>query len=249
MNCIYKNLVDSHCHLNKSIFSSDNYKSYIQEAVDNGMSAIISSALTKSDFQLHLDNRHSIIRLTAGIHPYYQAQDIFRVEDIHQLAKNKMIWGIGEIGFDKRNPDHTYQYKILYEQLEIARTYNLPVIFHIVGRYNELFTLLRDHFPDIRGYIHGFHGSLQLMKMLTKLNIGFSIGTQIINQKNAKQVLKAIFDYGYYYFETDTVFDEDMSGLVEITNKLIDTIKSASELSSFSVKKLIDKQWENFVSL
>lgn len=243
-------LVDAHCHLSNS-YLAENLSSELQEARKKNICEFISTALTVSEMEWHLNQNNPSIKVAAGIHPLYEKDKAIDLQYLDKMASCNKLWAIGEVGLDKRIENHEYQYNILCSQLEIAAAHKLPVIFHIVGRYNELFHILRDEFPNISGYIHGFTGSRQLVKMLTKVDIGFSLGYKALSQKKAADSLAAVLDYGFFFMESDAPYQKDpfseddknhLAGLIKIPQTI-------SELTSYSTETLISIQWRNFMEL
>jgi len=142
-------LIDAHCHLADTAFA-ETWKEEIEKARKVGVETFISSALCEEEFEWHLNNQHLNLNWCAGIHPYYDKTDLRDFDKLIKLCDEKQISGIGEIGLDRRG-DFEFQKPLLLQQLDLARTYNLPVIFHVVGRYYELLKILKNNFPQVRG--------------------------------------------------------------------------------------------------
>lgn len=240
--------VDAHCHLcNEPL--SDHYLEEIEGALQNEVSYFISTALNRKAIDWHLNNPHPNYHLVAGIHPFYDKSNFNDFEYIAQLCKRGLLWGIGEVGFDNRKNNHNHQKNILYPQLELASQYNLPVVFHVVRRYNELYLALKNDFPDIRGYIHGFNGSLEIVEMFSRLNIGFSIGYKLFQKKDVPQIIERILDNGLVLLETDAPFQHNpfdrynsngaLSGITSIAEEV-------TKICNYSYDELLEKQWQTY---
>jgi len=85
--------------------------------------------------------------------------------------------------------------------------------------------------------------------MLTKLDIGFSIGYRIFQQKEPSKLLNMILDNGNYLFETDAPFQRDKSNNYDYLSNLISIIREVSALTSYSMEKLLDGQWNSYKML
>ncbi len=244
-----KYFIDAHCHLSSPEIRK-RVTQEIRSAKDANIDGFISTALTYSEYKWHADNPIKNVFITAGIHPHYEVESPLDLSKLNQLAKDKKIWGIGEIGLDKRNGNIAAQREILTAQLEIARDYNLPVVFHTVGRYNELYNLLNDSFPTIKGYLHGFVGSKELVNMYKQLNLGFSIGSRIFAGKHGTETLGTIIDYGFYFFETDAPYllEPFYSGNKYLIN-LNKVIKQTAAITNTSIHQLCNGQHESFCRL
>ena len=243
--------VDSHCHLCNSPLTER-----LQEEIDSArkekIGLFISTALNQEEIDWHLDNMRPEIRFVAGIHPFYDKSNLKDFDYLVEQCRNEKLWGIGEIGYDKRKNNHNYQKTILYQQLELAEEFNLPVVFHIVHRYNEFYHTLKNDFPNIRGYIHGFTGSVELVEMFSRFNIGFSVGYKLLAKRDFPQVIKRIIQRGLLLLETDAPFQQpggnqaEQTGLLANLRKIIDQVSNGCGLS---VEDLLDIQWETVLMM
>jgi TatD DNase family protein len=247
----YEHWIDAHCHLCSEPLAG-NLSKEIALAGERSINTFISTALTRKEVDWHLDNSAPEIKLVAGVHPFYDKSDSNDISFFADLCSNNSLWGVGEVGFDNRKNNHKFQEKILAEQLEIAQEYDLPVVFHVVKRYNELYQLLNNSFPKIRGFIHGFTGSPELVEMLTRLNIGFSLGHRILQQKDAKDTIVRIIKHGLFLFETDAPFlpqhnkSSQDRGMLSSLHSIISAI---SEMTGIKTVELLDGQWSTFRAL
>ncbi len=195
-------LYDAHCHLfefyEKGILDDE-----INSAKEVGVSGFFCSALGEEQFRWYQKNSDKCFWY-AGIHPYFEKSKLTDLDIITKLADEKKIIAIGEIGLDKRNHDLNSQIQILQIQLDLAQNYDLPVVFHIVGKYYDLYKILKKSFPKIRGILHGFSGSKEIFDIYKKFDIAFSIGNKFKNNELAKDILK----YGFYTLETDAPYQK-----------------------------------------
>ena len=129
-------LVDSHAHLSMDAFDNDRDE-VIERAVQAGIQAILCPGevtepenLTNT---LSLAERYPNIIASAGIHPH-QAKECTEqaLKTIEELAKNKRIHAIGEIGLDFHYnfSSSDMQVDIFRRQLRLAEDLKLPVIIH-----------------------------------------------------------------------------------------------------------------------
>ncbi|MDP8203411.1 MAG: TatD family hydrolase [Candidatus Tenebribacter mawsonii] len=198
-------LIDMHCHLgDKRIL--DNLDTEITSANNVGISKFISNALCDEEFKLinsELINKfHDSILWTAGVHPYYEKSKESDLDKIIQLCEEKQVIGIGEIGLDGRNNNEEWQNRILLQQLDIARNFELPVIFHTVKKYYELHKILKNNFPNVRGFLHAFNASQDVFETFSHYDLGFSLNAKPPQDK----VIRAIIKHGNFFFETDAPY-------------------------------------------
>ena len=103
-------------------------------------------------------------------------------EKYKELAKNKKIVAIGEIGLDyyyrpktksRQEQFKENQKKVFIRQLDLAKELNLPVIFHCRMAHTDAVSILKNY-QGIRGVMHCFTGTAEEMQEYLKL--GFYIG-------------------------------------------------------------------------
>ncbi|MCF7919042.1 MAG: TatD family hydrolase [Candidatus Cloacimonetes bacterium] len=194
-------LFDNHCHL-EELFRKGVLEKELAEARAAGINGWFSSALCSDEYAWHLKQNIEGMIWCAGIHPNYEKSSEEDFGFLVNLCEAGVLSGIGEIGLDSRNPDDDGQKSILLKQLELARDFELPVIFHVVKRYYDLYKLLKDNFPKIRGWLHGFNGSLAIMEAFSNLELGFSLNARLPEP----EVVKRIISRGNWQIETDAPY-------------------------------------------
>lgn len=192
---------DNHCHL-EEIARVGNLSKELESARSEGISEWLSCALSRGEIDWHKSNKINGMEWCAGIHPHYDGSRGLSLGDIEDLAEAKEIVAIGEIGLDRRNPEMEWQSRILLAQLALARDYDLPVIFHVVRSYYELHKLLKDNFPRVRGYLHGFSGSREVFETFARYDLGFSLNARL----PGAEVVKSIVKRGRWQIETDAPY-------------------------------------------
>lgn len=242
--------IDGHCHLCNDPLN-ETYPGEILQAKEENIRLFLSTALNREEIDWHLNRSSPEIKLIAGIHPFYEKSNLKDLDYLVEQCERGQLWGIGEVGFDNRKNNHNYQKGVLYQQLELALEFDLPVVFHIVHRYNELYQTLKNDFPGIRGYVHGFNGSIELIEMFCKLDIGYSLGYKILQNRDAAVVIRRIYKRGLMMFETDSPFQKfnpnDYSeGYLTGLSSLIDKIGDLSDIHS---DDLLDRQWSTYTRM
>ena len=141
-----------------------------------------------------------------GIHPWYVNEESLPedLSTIEVLAKGNKIVAIGECGLDKlKGIALDKQINIFQKQIRIAETSGLPLIIHCVKAFDELIQLKRKSRIEITWIIHGFKGSLEQAKQLTKLGFYLSFGKALIqDQLKMEEVFRQIPD-DRFFMETD----------------------------------------------
>ena len=110
---------------------------------------------------------------------------------IQHFQKNDKIVAIGEIGLDyywDQNPPKEIQKEVFRKQMNLAKELDLPVIIHDREAHQDTLEIIKE-FPEVRGVIHCFSGSVEFAKECIKL--GYYIGfTGVVTFKNAKKIVE-----------------------------------------------------------
>lgn len=244
-----KGFIDAHCHLADSRIAA-NLEQELSEAKKAGISCSISSALCQEEFEWHQNQNISQMKWCAGIHPYYKKSSEDDFDELIKLCDEKKIVAIGEIGLDVRNDNYNWQEQILLKQLNLAQNYNLPVVFHTVRKYYELYKLLKTNFPKIRGYLHSFNASREIAEQFSKFDLAFSLGCQ----PPKKEVLKFIIDRGLFLFETDAPYQkpvDDKNDFNHLKNLMwiVNEIARVTELDKHELEAIQSKSFEQIFEL
>lgn len=219
------NWYDAHCHLAKVAELYD-FETTLKAAEARDIKGWLSSALSKEEVRWHQLNRSDKIRFSAGIHPVYNEGTPLTLDDLETLAKDKQLYAIGEIGLDKRNRRLDEQVKLFRDQLSLARAYDLPCVFHIVGHYDVFIKILTD--MPVRGIWHGFYASREIVKQFSDFDLTFSIGKVLIDSLK-HDIINAVISYGNFLIETDAPYN-----LKKPDKSSPDTINPLIELINYS---------------
>ena len=171
-------LIDSHCHLDFSVFDNDR-STIIQACRDADIQSIIIPGVCRKNWQriLSLCEHEQMLYPALGLHPCFISEH--HKNDLQQLnqlcEENKSLMAIGEIGLDYfiKDADKKTQYTYFSEQLEIAAQHDLPVLIHARKSHNDILNALREY-PSLRGIIHTYSGSYEQAKEYLKW--GFKLG-------------------------------------------------------------------------
>ena len=178
--------------------------------------------------------------------------DIKDLEIIEELAKNKKVKAIGEIGLEyyygKQHAEK--QKKFLKEQLLMAQRLDLPVIIHDREAHEDILQLL-SNYKGI-GVIHCFSGSAQLAKRFLKLGFYISF-TGVLTFNNARKAVEAAKEIPIerIMIETDSPYMApvpyrgqrcDSTMVIEVAKKLAEiknmTFEEVARITTENGKKL-----------
>lgn len=120
-----------------------------------------------------------------GFHPY----NVGLVDEEQTLARismaleNPRILAVGEIGLDKSiNAAMEDQLRIFEKQVEIAESFGLPVVLHVVRSFNEIMEFMKARQPTVPMIIHGYNGGAQMAEDLVEAGFLISFGESICRE-------------------------------------------------------------------
>jgi len=180
-------MIDSHCHLDDSRFSGD-LKEILLRAKQAGIQHFIIPGVQHKQWsaQQTLAAQHQNISNAFGIHPWYCDQhDNSHLEQLESLLPHAIAMGECGLDFMPHRPDHDVQKRCFQKQIELAQSFNLPLIIHSVKSADQVAIQLRSY-PHLRGVIHGFSGSMQQANNFIQLGFYIGIGTRLLQQRGQK---------------------------------------------------------------
>ena len=185
---------DSHSHLNDEQFDEDRLdiiNKYKSENITKFLTCGYS--LEGSKKAIEIADNYDFTYATVGISP----NDIPQNEDelwksiaqIEELAKNKKVVAIGEIGLDYYwNKDNkNIQQEVFKKQIEIANKLDLPIVIHTRDAIMDTLQILKENVVLNKGVFHCCPLNRELIKEALKLNFYISF-SGVITFKNAKNV-------------------------------------------------------------
>jgi TatD DNase family protein len=201
---------DTHCHLDFPEFDTDRDE-LIRRSFNEGIDYIINigSSLKGSTESVELAGRFNFVYATVGIHPH--EADRSSEKDliiIKELAKNKKVVAIGEIGLDYyRNFSEAENQKSLFSDLvKVAKDFNLPLVIHNRQSDQDTLEILKKAMP-LRAVVHCFSGSEDFLKGCLDLGFFVSFTCNITYKKaqNLREMIKAV-PLERIFLETDAPY-------------------------------------------
>lgn len=116
--------------------------------------------------------------LTVGIHPWMTDKVSAMDMDILQTAiSDPRVAAVGEIGVDPlRGASVDRQVELLRWQLDLAAMASLPVVLHVVRRYDLILRLWKEYRGMSKWAVHGFRGKPSVAASLCSGGIYVSFG-------------------------------------------------------------------------
>ena len=256
MNKEYK-IFDSHAHYDDEEFDNDR-KEVMEELKKDGVIGIMncSSSYESIAKTCELINTWDFIYGAVGIHP--ENADEFKDEMLEEfkeiIKKNPKVKAIGEIGLDyywDENPDKEIQKDVFRKHMKLAEELNLPVIIHDRDAHEDTLNIIKE-FPNVKGVVHCFSGSVEFAKECLKL--GYYIGvTGVVTFKNAKKVVKVVKEVPIerLLVETDCPYmaPEPNRGKRNKSSYIKYVIEKISEIKEINPKEFNIKVNENLQNL
>ena len=184
-------LIDTHTHLYLEAFDEDRNQ-VIERALSEGVKHFfmpsINSKYFNRMFQLEKQYSNKIHSMT-GLHPCY-VKDDFNEELAKVLDQLKLrkFCAIGEIGIDLYW-DKSFlkqQQEAFQKQIEMAISYQLPIVIHCREAFDEIFEILEQYkSQNLYGIFHCFSGSIKQAQKAVSHNFKLGIGG-VITFKNGK---------------------------------------------------------------
>ena len=200
-------IIDTHAHLDML----DDPKRAIEEALEANVKKIIIPSVEPETFSKVIDlaNTYENVYAQIGVHPSdAQKFNDDVAKEMMELAKNKKVVAVGEIGLDYYW-DKTFvdvQKKVFKTQIEIANILNLPVVVHDREAHSDTYEIL-EQMGAKKVLMHCFSGSVEFAKRCIDKGYYIALGGVVTfkNAKKVRQVAKEI-PLDYIMLETDTPY-------------------------------------------
>lgn len=203
-------LIDTHAHLYYDDMCN-NLDNVLEDALNNGVEKIvcIGTDLNTSKQSIDIADKYDNVYASVGIHPH-DSKDVNKdyIKNLETLAlSSKKVVAIGEIGIDHyRNiSPQDIQKKVMIEQMELANSLSLPIIFHNRDADRDILEVLKHH-PFQRALAHCYSSDLSFAEKLLDLNVLLSFSGNVtfknsINQSAIQNIMLTDF-----VLETDCPF-------------------------------------------
>ena len=190
-------MIDTHTHIN--MIDGITVEDVLKNANENGVDKIIVPAANPKDFEgiMKLINKYDNVYGMLGVHPSDAKDwDDKLIDEIKNLAQNKKIVAIGEVGLDYYwdKSFNDLQKEIFIKQIKLANELNLPIDVHDRDAHKDTFDILKEYNNGSKVVMHCFSGSVEFAKECIKEGWYLGIGG-VVTFKNAvkmKEVVQAV---------------------------------------------------------
>ncbi len=246
---------DTHCHVYHEYY--ENLNEIFENAKNNHVSRffLAGSSQDSNEEVIETIDKYSFVYGCIGIHPeevdHYQEENLCFLE---QHFNDSKIIAIGEIGLDYHYTKENKEAQILLfrKQMELARKYHLPVVIHSREATEDTICVLKEY-PDVKGVIHSFSGSLEVARIYLKMGYKLGInGVVTFQNSHLKEIIPEILEG--IVLETDSPFltphpyrgkRNEPSYVWNIANFLCEisgkTLEEIAEITNRNIKEIFDK--------
>ena len=203
-------LIDTHAHLYYDQMYN-NLDTVLDEATENGVTKIvcIGTDLNTSKQSVEIANKYENVYAAVGIHPH-DSKDVTKdyLKDLEALAlSSKKVVAVGEIGIDHyRNiSPKEIQEEVMIEQMELAQSLSLPIIFHNRDADNDIIEILKQH-SFSRAIAHCYSSDLSFAEQLIDLNVLLSFSGNVTFKNSINQSAIQNIALKDFVLETDCPF-------------------------------------------
>lgn len=252
-------LIDSHCHLDYEVLSSD-MEGVLKRARDKGVKGFLTicTELSKIPVLAAIAESHGDVFATLGVHPHevektLPEKELFDV--LVQGATHPKMVGFGETGLDYyyTHSPKADQQSAFKTHIEAALACDLPLIVHTRDAEVDTIDMIKTIGQGkARGVIHCFSGSAWLRDQA--LELGFYISASgILTFKSAEAIREHFKDVPFdrLLVETDSPYLAPVPyrGKSNEPAFVVETAKALAELRQVSFEELCVQTTENFLRL
>ena len=204
-----------------------------------------------------MNGLYAIIGISPNDLENLKKEDI-RENIIREMAKDKKVVAIGEIGLDyywnKENKE--IQQEMFRGQIELANSLNLPIVIHTREAVADTLAILKEYTVNKKGIFHCCPLNRELVKEALKLGFYISLSGVITfkNSKNADEIINMIPE-DKLLIETDSPYlaPEPVRGTrnnsmnvkyvaEKIANVKNKTIEEIAEITNQNAKRIFEIQ-------
>ena len=200
-------LVDTHCHIHDANYPLD-IGDVLKRAHRAGVNQMVCVGTSEQSSQRALDfaKNHEHLYAAIGVHPHDTKEGYAAIGQLLAAAEKPVA--IGEIGLDYfyTHSPRELQIKALETQLDLARQYDLPVIFHVREAFDDFWPIF-DNFPGLRGVLHSFTDTQLNVDQAFARNLLIGVnGISTFTKDEAQRAMFAHLPLDRVLLETDAPF-------------------------------------------
>lgn len=240
---------DTHAHYDDAKFDGDRFE-VMKKLPQSGVAVTVNigTNLETSKLSIQYAQMFDHIYGTVGYHPEFANQ--LDINALKELAKEKKVVAIGEIGLDyywEDNPPKEIQIDAFKKQIDLAKELDLPISVHNRDATGDIVDVLleKDHKKVI---IHCCSVSLEIAKIFVKKGyyISFAGPVSFKNADKLKEVAAFVPDE-LLLIETDSPYltPHPFRGQRNDSTKVLYTAQALAEIRGVSLEHIKKITFEN----
>ncbi|MGI1669385.1 MAG: TatD family hydrolase [Neptuniibacter sp.] len=241
-------LIDTHCHLDFSVFDKDRSAVLIQ-AKSAGVTDYVVPGVTAEGWQqlLLLSENTEGMHPALGLHPcFMQQHSNEHIDQLAELLTTEKVCAVGEIGLDLFIVDADLEQQLSYlrPQLQLAKLHTLPVILHVRKAHDQMLKELRNINLESGGVVHAFSGSEQQATQYLKLGFKLGIGGTVTYER-ARKLHRIVRDnpLSSFVLETDSP-DMPLAGYKgekNVPGRVAEVAEAVADLKGVSIERVAEE--------
>ena len=249
-------MIDTHAHINTEDFSEDR-EEVIKRAKEAGVEKIIIPAIEPKHYSglLDLVADHNDLYCGIGVHPHNANEFSETLPHlIKELAQNKSVVAIGEIGLDYHYDfaPKDKQKEAFRKQLQIAKELDLPVIVHNRESDEDLLDIIEDEQDgSLKGVIHCFSSPVDILERTIKAGFHVSFTGNVTFKKSDHRPVLEKVPLDKFMIETDSPYMAPVPkrGKRNEPSYVKHVAQKIAEIKSVSFEEVIDMTTKTAKSL
>lgn len=200
-------LIDTHTHITSDRLYEDK-EGIVQRAKEHHVKRmmVVCTNFIEYERAIALQDEEVIFDVALGFHPSdllrFEEKDYLRLEEI---CKSGNLKALGEIGLDYhwKEVEPSMQKESFIRQLQLANTYELPVLIHMRDATADTLAILNEH-AKTNFVMHCFSGSKETAQVVMRMG-GYLSFAGPITFKNARGLTEVpqVCDIHKIFVETD----------------------------------------------
>ena len=246
---------DTHSHYNDEAYIEDR-EEIINEIYNAGITktVVVGYNEDKSEKAIELAEEHQFIYASVGIHPSdigaNKEEILSQIKKIRQMASNKKVVAIGEIGLDyhweKENKE--LQKFAFIQQICLANELKLPIIIHSRDAIMDTIVIIRgEDSPKFSGILHCCVLNKELIETGLKAGLYISFAGPITFKNTKNKELINIIPDDRLLIETDCPYlsPEPNRGKRNDSRNIRFTAEKIAELKGMTVDEIAMITYKN----
>ena len=188
---------DCHSHLDQ--YDAAELPGLLERAAEVGVASVILAGTTLESTRacIELAGQFDAFYAGVGIHPCqaYELVDDAMYAELERLAQLPKVVCISEVGLDylPESPDRAVQDQVFRQHIRLAKSLDLPIIFHSREAHSASFQVLREESAgDVGGAMHYFQADEATAREAIDCGFYISLARPLTRLPEVQEAARAI---------------------------------------------------------